>query len=169
VAPDQSRRNRTKEKDNFMEMIMFFMLIALIGFAMFSLPYNGGTVHRERGAVTVTYEAPLSVQGTTVGPTTAQIGNIVNKVSANIIKTADGDVAATVTHNLGSNTAQLALGNPMVILEPLLSQALTALSAWTITTKTAVVVTLTALGSTGSGNAAPQLRVHVLRPSSNSQ
>lgn len=152
-----------------MEMILFFTLIALIGLLMFKLPYNGGTMHRRRGAVTVTYEAPLSVQGTTVGPTTAQIGNIVNKVSANIIKSADGDTAATVTHNLGSNAAQLALGNPMVILEPLLSQALTALSAWTITTKTAVVITLTALASTGSGSGTAQLRVHVLRPSSNSQ
>lgn len=152
-----------------MEMIYLFAFIALIVYVFSRLPYNGGTVNRERGAVTVTYEAPLSVQGTTVGPTTAQIGNIVNKVSANIIADADADVAATVTHNLGSNAAQLALGNPMVILEPLLSQALTALSMWTITTKTAVVITLTKLASAGSGNAAPQLRVHVLRPSSNSQ
>lgn len=115
-------------------------------------------------AVTVTYECPLSVQGTTVGPTTAQIASKVNEVSANIIKSADGDTAATVTHNLGTGTAGLALGHPWVILEPLLSQALTALSAWTITTKTASVVTLTALASTGSGNANAQLRVHVIRP-----
>lgn len=119
-------------------------------------------------AVTVTYEFPLSVQGTTTGPTTAQIGNIRNRVSANIIASADGDVAATVTHNLGSTAAQLAAGAPVVILEPLLSQALTALSSWIIATKTAIVITLTKLGSTGSGNAAPQLRVHILEPSSNS-
>ena len=117
-----------------------------------------------RGAVTVTYEAPLAVQGTTTGPTTAQIANRVNVVSANIIASADGDVAATVTHNLGSDAAALALGKPWVILEPLLSQALTALSCWIIATKTAVVITLTKLGSTGSGNAAAQLRTIIQRP-----
>jgi hypothetical protein len=115
-------------------------------------------------AVTVTYEAPLSVQGTTVGPTTAQINNVVIEVSANIIASADGDTAATVTHNFGSNAAELALGHPWVILEPLLSQALTALSSWIIATKTASVITLTKLASTGSGNASAQLRVHVIRP-----
>lgn len=116
-------------------------------------------------AVTVTYEAPLSVQGTTVGPTAAQAFGAI-EVSATIIATADGDTAATVTHNWGLSAAALALGHPWVILEPLLSQALTALSAWTITTKTLNLVTLTKLASTGSGNASPQLRVHVSRPHS---
>ena len=129
-----------------------------------SIRYPAQRKRWQHGAVTVTYEAPLSVQGTTTGPTTAQIANRVNMVSATIVKSADGDTAATVTHNLGNNAASLALGDPWVILEPLLSQALTALSAWTITTKTAVVVTLTALASTGSGNAGAQLRVRVLRP-----
>lgn len=143
-------------------------LIALAALLVFVLALPGMLHPHERrkwryGAVTVTYECPLSVQGTTVGPTTAQAFGT-DEVSANIIKSADGDTAATVTHNLGTGTAGLALGHPWVILEPLLSQALTALSAWTITTKTAVVVTLTALASTGSGNAGAQLRVHVLRP-----
>jgi len=150
--------------------IAVFVALALVAILAWPRIVNPADWRRLcRGAVTVTYEAPLSVQGTTTGPTTAQIANRFNKVSANIIATADGDVAATVTHNLGSNAAELALGNPMVILEPLLSQALTALSSWIIATKTAVVITLTKLGSTGSGNAAPQLRTHILRPSSNSQ
>jgi hypothetical protein len=149
---------------------MEIVLIALALLWVMALALPGLLHPHERhkwryGAITVTYECPLSVQGTTVGPTTAQAYGT-NEVSATIVKAADGDTAATVTHNLGTGTAGLALGHPWVILEPLLSQALTALSAWTITTKTASVVTLTALASTGSGNAAAQLRVHVTRPPS---
>jgi hypothetical protein len=86
-------------------------------------------------------------------------------VAAEIVASADGDTAATVTHNFGLSTASLALDHPWVILEPLLSQALTALSAWTITTKTLNVITLTKLASTGSGNASPQLLVRAIRSS----
>ena len=76
---------------------------------------------------------------------------------SDITATADGDVAATVNHGLG--------GAPLeVYLTPLLSQALTALSAWAVTSPpatgiTATQVLLTKLASTGSGNAAKQLRV----------
>jgi hypothetical protein len=87
-----------------------------------------------------------------------------NTLRASIIATSDGDVAATVTHNMGLTTAQLAAGQPEVTLTPVLSQALTALSAWTVTTKTANAVTLTKLGSTGSGNASPQLEIVIKRP-----
>jgi len=116
-------------------------------------------------AVTVTYLCPLSVQGTTTGPTAAQAASTV-EVAASIVATADADTAATVTHNWGLSTASLALGHPWVILEPSLSLALTALPQWTITTKTLNVVTLTKLASTGSGSATPQLVVHILKPSS---
>jgi hypothetical protein len=116
-------------------------------------------------AVTVTYECPLSVQGTTTGPTAAQAASTV-EVSATIVASADADTAATVTHNWGLSVAALALGHPWVILEPLLSQALTALSAWIIATKTTNVVTLTKLASTGSGSATAQLRVHIVKPMS---
>lgn len=116
-------------------------------------------------AVTVTYECPLSVQTTTTGPTAAQAA-ATQEVSATIVASADGDVAATVTHNWGLSTASLALGHPWVILEPLLSQALTALSSWIVATKTLNVITLTKLASTGSGNAGAQLRVHILKPNS---
>jgi len=146
-----------------MEITLFAVaLLFVLALAMPSILYPGK--RWEHGAVTVTYEAPLSVQGTTTGPTTAQIGNRVNMVSASVVASADGDTALSVTHNLGNNTASLALGDPWVILEPLLSLALTALPMWTVTTKTAIVVTLTKLASTGSGSATPQLRVRVLRP-----
>jgi len=118
-------------------------------------------------AVTVTYEAPLSVQGTTVGPTAAQINNIVNEVSATVVASADGDTAATITHNLNCSAAEIALGHPWVLLEFILSQALAALSGWTINSpKGANTVVLTKLATAGSGNAAAQLRVRVLRPGS---
>lgn len=147
-----------------MEMMTIFAFIALFLFLVAKVPYNGGTLHRERGAVTVTYESPLSVQATTTGPTTAQIKAQINEVSATIVASADGDVAATVTHNMGQDAAQLALGRPWVILEPILTLALTALPMWTITTKTAVVITLTKLASTGSGSGTAQLRTIILRP-----
>lgn len=116
-------------------------------------------------AVTVTYECPLSVQATTVGPTAAQAA-ATQEVSATIVATADADVAATVTHNWGLSVAALALGHPWVVLEPILSQALAVLSSWTIATKTLNVVTLTKLATAGSGNAAAQLRVHIIKPHS---
>ncbi len=148
-----------------MEMMMVAFLALAIVFLLVKAPYCGDRFHREHGAVTVTYEAPLNVQGTTTGPTAAQAANV-NEVSATVIATADGDVAATVTHSYGLSAASIALGHPWVILEPLLSQALTALSAWTINSpKGANSVVLTKLASTGSGNAGAQLRVRACRSS----
>jgi len=112
------------------------------------------------GTVTVTYEYPVA---STTAPTTTQSA-LVKMVTANIIASADGDTTATVTHNLQISTADRAKGFPIVILTPLLSQALTALSAWTATITDGNVVTLTKLTSTGSGNASPQLRITVMRP-----
>jgi len=113
-------------------------------------------------AVTVTYTYPVA--GATA-PTAAEMLNA-NTVRAGIIATADGDVAATVTHNMNISVADLAAGQPEVILTPTLSQALTALSGWTVTTKTTNAITLTKLGSTGSGNAGNQLDVVIRRPHS---
>lgn len=142
---------------------MLAVMLAL--FVLFTrVPYCGNRFDRRHGAVTVTYEAPLSVQGTTVGPTAAQAANV-SEVSANVIATADGDVAATLTYNFGLSAASLALGHPWIMMEPLLSQALTALSAWTINVKGANTCTFTKLASTGSGNGAAQLRVRAVRNS----
>ena len=113
-------------------------------------------------AVTVTYTYPVA--GTTA-PTAAQMGNA-NTVRAGIIATADADVTATVTHNMALSVAELAAGQPEVIVTPTLSQALTALSAWTVTAKATNTITLTKLASVGSGNAGSQLDVAVKRPHS---
>ena len=112
-------------------------------------------------AVTVNYENP--VIGTTA-PTAAQSA-LANEVSATVIATADADVAATITHNLAISAADIAAGLPWVIVESLLSQALAALSAWTVNDpKGANAVVLTKLATAGSGNAAKAIRVHVMRP-----
>lgn len=80
-----------------------------------------------------------------------------NTYIADVIATADGDVAATVTHGLGAAPKE-------VNLCPTLSQALTALSCWAATTIGASTLTLTKLASTGSGNAAAQVRVTAKTP-----
>ena len=95
-----------------MEMIFAVLAVALLLAFMWKVPYCGGSVNRRHGAVTVTYEAPLSVQGTNVGPTAAQIANQINEVSATVIASADGDTTATLTHSFGLNAAALALGHP---------------------------------------------------------
>lgn len=70
-----------------------------------------------------------------------------------VIASADGDTSSgNMAHGLGS--APLFVG-----LTQMLSQALTALSAWAATTVDATNVVCTKLASTGSGNAGIQLRV----------
>ncbi len=86
-------------------------------------------------------------------PTQAQMAD---SMIVDIVASADGDTAGTFPHLMGSAPAE-------VYLVPLLSQALTALSAWTVAPGAANIV-LTKLASTGSGNASAQLRVIVRRP-----
>lgn len=78
---------------------------------------------------------------------------------ADVIAAADGDTTATIPHTLGAAPAE-------VTVTQLLSQALTALSAWAVTTIDATNVVLTKLTSTGSGNAGAQIRVIIKRPHS---
>jgi len=69
-----------------------------------------------------------------------------------VVASADGDTTATLPHLLGA--APL-----FVVATQLLTQALTALSAWAAGTIDATNVVLTKLASTGSGSATAQLRV----------
>lgn len=73
-----------------------------------------------------------------------------------VIATADADTTLVIAHGLGAAPAE-------VTMTPLLSQALTALAAWTVAID-ATNLTLTKLASVGSGNAAAQLRVIAKRP-----
>lgn len=111
-------------------------------------------------AVVVTYLTPVA--GITA-PTTAQASQA-DTVVADIVASADADVTATVTHNMQISAADLAAGFPLVSIIPTLSQALAALSSWSVTTIATNTVVLTKLATAGSGNAAAQLRVTVLRP-----
>lgn len=72
--------------------------------------------------------------------------------------TADGDTTATFPHGLG------AAPSDVQISEMGAGQALTALSAWKITTIDATNVVCTKQTSTGSGAAGAQLRVTAKRP-----
>lgn len=72
-----------------------------------------------------------------------------------VIASADGDTGGTITVSCGAN--------PTVILTQILSQALTALSVWTVALTNITTLTLTKLTSTGSGNASVQLIVTVQR------
>jgi hypothetical protein len=116
-------------------------------------------------AVSAVYEHP--VVGT-VAPTALQAKDQVT-FTLNDIDTAD--VAITVTHNMGFSTAELALGFPIVILQPLRASART--SQWIVgsaglpgdTGKAANSIALTRVVSAGdTGTAVAQIRVHLLRP-----
>lgn len=78
-----------------------------------------------------------------------------------IIATADADVAATIPSKLGAGGTNGSSAIPSeVYLTPMLSQALTALSGWSFNWQSTPTLnySLVKLASTGSGNAAVQLR-----------
>lgn len=108
----------------------------------------------------IAYEHPV----TGAAPPTALQAR--DQVTFNITATASAGVTVTATHNLGLSAAELALGFPEVILEPLYAsagtEALIDAGAWLCTTKAANTVELTKAATGGS--ALPVLRVHVLRP-----
>jgi hypothetical protein len=91
----------------------------------------------------------------TVTPVVAGVRLHISDVTA----TADADVTATVPHGLPTTPT-------IVVLTQLISQALTALSAWAATTIDGTNVVATKLASVGSGNANAQLRVIAMAPHS---
>ena len=79
---------------------------------------------------------------------------------ASVIATADADVTTgNIAHGLGA--APLLFG-----VTPVLSQALTALSAWAIAVPGATNIVGTKLASTGSGNAGIQALIWAMLPHS---
>lgn len=83
----------------------------------------------------------------------------VNSFVATVIATADADTTATAPH--GFLTTPLLWGVTQV-----LSQALTALSAWAVASPGATNLVGTKLASTGSGNAAVQCILWAMTPHS---
>ncbi len=111
-------------------------------------------------AVSLVYINPASGA---VAPTSANFAGAY--LCVDVVATADGDTTATIPHLMGSANPPGSTPPLKVTITPLISQALTALSAWTAATGAANVV-LTKLASTGSGNANPQIRVHIEKPHS---
>lgn len=109
-------------------------------------------------AVTVTYEHPVT------GGTPPTALEAADKVVAAVEATADGDVLADITHNLGISTADLAAGFPEVLVEMLLP------AGWLSTPHTlaagkltnSLAVTMSNAGSSGVAN--DQFRVTISRP-----
>lgn len=82
-----------------------------------------------------------------------------NTFIGDVIATADGDVAATITHGLSAG------GTPLEIqICKILSVALAADPGWSAAAPGATTAVLTKLATAGSGNGAAQLRVTVRTP-----
>lgn len=107
--------------------------------------------------VCIHYGGDVAISAVSVATVLGGTNTFIGDVTA----TADGDTTATVTHGLSAG------GTPKEIyLTPILSQGLTALSAWTGAAPGATTATLTKLTSTGSGNASAQLRCTIKTPHS---
>lgn len=109
-------------------------------------------------AVTVTYEHPITGA---VAPTAAQVAD---KVVVNVIATADADVLATLTHNMGISADDLAAGFPEVLVEQMLPEGWLSTPHVLAAGKTTNAVAVVMSNAVGSGNAAAQFRVTVSRP-----
>ena len=109
-------------------------------------------------AITVGYLHPVIGAG---APAAVQVAT---QVTATVIASVDADANADITHNMNLTAAELAAGFPIVVLEPV--TAFAQLSLWYVPTasKTATGVRVTKSVAGGSGNAAIQLIVHILRP-----
>ena len=116
--------------------------------------------------LTLTYDYPISVQGTSVGPTAAQINAPpLNEVTATV-NMADTDTQFTITHNFGNpayGPTDTSKGFPYPIIfytsagtGPVVFQAVPS----------ATTVVFTKSSAAGSGGT---LQVVILRPSTNSR
>ncbi len=109
-------------------------------------------------AVTITYEHPVT--GVTA-PTALQAND---KVVANVIAAADGDVLATIVHNMAVSAADLAAGFPEVLIELMLPEGWVSTPHVLDGGKDATDVAVTMSNAGGSGAVTAQFRVTVSRP-----
>lgn len=112
-------------------------------------------------AVTLNYIWPPTGA---VAPTAAVMASQ-SLMVVDVTASVDADTTATIPHLMtgfgpGFTAPLFAVG------QPLLSQALTALSAWTVAAPGVANVVATKLATTGSSNAQPQLRVIIFKPAS---
>lgn len=115
-------------------------------------------------AVLVTYEHPTQGSAAVATPTAVQVADLVTfNVSA-----ASADILATtagIAHNMNISAADLALGFPEVIIEPLYGTTGTIApgAQWVVSAKGTNTIALAKTNATG-GDPLPTVRVHVLRP-----
>jgi hypothetical protein len=120
-------------------------------------------------AVTAVYEYPITgVAPSPLAPTAVQVAD---RVTFTLNDVVSADASVTVVHNMGFNTAELAAGFPIVVMQPLRASART--SQWIIgsaalpgdTGKAANSIDLTrVVGAGDTGTAVAQIRIHLLRP-----
>lgn len=116
------------------------------------------------GAVTITYEHPVSVQGTSVGPTVSQIYGK-SEVGA-VVNLLDADTTFTITHNfgnIGNGPTELSKGYPIPYCYYTSAGTGPVLFQMVPNATTCVFTKSTAAGSGGT------LQVVLLRPSTNSR
>lgn len=109
------------------------------------------------GTVTVTYQVPVA------GVTPPTANQAKNTVRGTVQATANGDTTATITHNFGLTTAQLAAARPEITLVPL--DITFYASQWIVSAYAANSITLTKINSAGA-LATPQLGFILRKPSS---
>ena len=109
-------------------------------------------------AVTVTYEWPVA------GVTAPTALEAADKVVAAVEATADGDVLATITHNLEVSVADLAAGFPEVLVEQLLPEGWLSTPHMLAAGKLTNTLAVTMSAAVGSGGAGDQFRVTISRP-----
>ena len=109
-------------------------------------------------AVAVTYEWPVA-GGT---PPTALQAN--DKVVAVVEATADGDILADITHNLGISAADLTAGFPEVLIEQMLPEGWVSTPHTLAAGKLTNSLAITMSNAGGSGVGGDQFRVTISRP-----
>lgn len=113
-------------------------------------------------AILVTYEHPTQGSAAIATPTAAQVADL---VTFNVSALSADTAAAGIAHNMNMTAAELALGFPEVILEPLYGTTGTIApgAQWVVAAKATNTISLAKVNSAG-GDPLPTVRVHVLRP-----
>lgn len=111
-------------------------------------------------AVTIVFEHPI----TGAGPPTAL--ETADMVVATVQATADGDVIATITHNMGLSVDELAAGFPNILIEQMLPEGWVSTPHVIEANRLTNSVAVTMSNAGGSGTANPQFRVSISRPHS---
>lgn len=113
-------------------------------------------------AILITYEHPTQGSAAVATPTAAQVNDL---VTFNVSAASADTAVAGVAHNMNFTAAELALGFPEVVLEPLYGTNGTMGfgCSWVVAAKATNTIGLSKLNATG-GDPLPTVRCHLLRP-----